>query len=116
MISFLVAIVFVVLTAPAWIVIGLIRGFVTFVVEIFGKGWWLVENTFLAEYKLPVGDVVVTIFIIPINAVWQGVVSFFQTLGAFWDWSRYDHPWWAFFICLALCLFYVVYSSNRSRS
>ena len=116
MLSFLVAIVFIVLTAPAWAVIGTIRGIFTFVIEFFDKGWWLIENTFFIEYTLPAGDVIVTIFAVPINAVWQGFVAFFQTLGAFWDWSRYDHPWWAFFICIAICFFYLLYSSNRSRS
>ena len=115
MITFLVALTFVTLTAPAWIFIGLIKGAFTFVVEFIGKGLWLIKNTFFVEYKLDAADVFILIFAVPINAFWQGLVSFFGTLGSFWDWAKYDHPWWAFFICFGLYFFYFVYLTNKSK-
>lgn len=115
MISFIVATAFIILTTPAWIAVGVIKGLFIFIVEFVSKGWWLIKNTFFVEYKLGAGDVLVSIFAVPINAIWQGLVTFFGTIGSFWDWARYDHPWWAFFICLGLSFLYFFYLPSRSR-
>lgn len=115
MISFIVATAFIILTTPAWITAGVIKALFIFVFEFLSKSWWLIKNTFFVEYKLGAGDILVSVFVVPINAIWQGLVAFFGTLGAFWDWARHDHPWWAFFICLGLGFFYFVYLPSKSR-
>ena len=107
MISFLVAIAFTILTSPVWLIIGFLNGLFTSIVELFSKVWWLIKNTLIIEHTLPAEDAMVAIIAIPFYAIWKGIVAFFSTLESFWDWARYEHTLWAFFICLGLTLIYI---------
>ena len=45
----------------------------------------------------------------------KAVISFFDTVSYFWDFARYDHPWWAFFISIALGVFLIAVASSEEK-
>ena len=108
MISFFVALAFTFLTIPVWVIIGTIKGVFIFLYEFASKAFWLIKNTLLIEQSISFWDSAPLIIVIPLRALWLGLLGFTSTLGSFWDWARYGHPWWAFLICIGLTIFYVI--------
>ena len=108
MISFLVALAFTCLTIPLWIIVGTIKAVFIFLYEFASKTIWLIKNTLLIEHTMSFWDAAPLIIAIPIRALWLGLLGFISTLGSFWDWARYDHPLWAFLICIGLTIFYMI--------
>ena len=100
MLSFLVALIFICTTFPVWFFAGLFWGFGMFLLEIVSKTWWVFKSDLDAENTLA------AIVIVPFYAAWSGLTAFWSLPSAFWDWARYDHPWLAFFISLALLSWY----------
>ena len=49
---------------------------------------------------------------VPSLSAYEGIAAAFSPMSLFWNFARYDHPWWAFLITIVLILFYIK-ASNR---
>lgn len=93
MLAFIGAVIFTVTTLPVWFTVALFWGVLMFVV-----------STFEALLMLTSSPDVDSLLNVLIHPFYQAFESFTDIPTAFWDFARYDHPWWAAIISfLAVC-------------
>ena len=61
-------------------------------------------------------DYVVLYILKLFEGLWDAVISVFDPLSFFWNFARYDHPWWAFFISVALLIFEIAIASSEGKN
>ena len=101
---FVFAVWFIVVTFPIWFVLGSITIPIIAVIKFFGY----LSKVFAGYFKYGEyidGILALIIFAIPIS-IWDGIVAFFDPVSFAWNFARYDHPFWAFFISLCLTIYY----------
>jgi hypothetical protein len=113
---FLLALLFIGVTAPFWAIIGLVWSVLLFLwadlrlviglLLVFSSsifGWPGDGNITTAMFA----DNLLQCFFMYLLGLWDAVISFFDPVGYLWDFARYDHPWWALFISIALGIFWI---------
>jgi hypothetical protein len=100
---FVFAVWFTAVTFPIWFVLGSIYGLIIAVIKGIGYISQIIGGYFkYGEYG---EGMLALLFVIPI-AIWDGMKAFLNPVSFAWDFARYDHPVWAFFISLCLTIFY----------
>ena len=94
-IKFLVGLAFIILTAPIWVIIGIIWGILVFIGTIIQSILYLIKYSNFGEF-----------FAYILYAFYKGFIEIFSPMSFLWQFSRYDHSWWAFFISIALFVIY----------
>ena len=92
MLIFIISLGFILLSLPIWVIIGLIKGFIDFLIFLASNYFWVFQQNFLVEYKLPVRDTFAAIFAIPFMAFWDGLKGFSKPLKYLWNFSN-ENPY-----------------------
>ena len=104
MISFLVSLIFVILCFPIWLVLGVLNGLLDGLLFLISKSFWVFEQNFLVEHQLPLSDSVVSIFVVPLMAIWKSIEGFFDPMCGLWAFSRDQNPVLMFLVCFVLMI------------
>jgi hypothetical protein len=121
---FLLALLFIAETAPVWIFCGLAWSYLLLCwallrlafglplgVVSYVTGW---PDMGFHNFSQFFDYVVLHIFKL-FEGLWDAVISFFDPLSFFWNFARYDHPWWAFFISVVLIFWIAIASSGKKK-
>ena len=92
MLIFIISLGFILLSLPIWVIIGLIKGFIDFLIFLASNYFWVFQQNFLVEYKLPVRDTFAAIFTIPFMAFWDGLKGSSKPLKYLWNFSN-ENPY-----------------------
>ena len=99
---FMIAVWFISVTIPIWIILGSLYGIFIAVISFFGyvsKSFTYISYDFLE-------GLLVLFVASPLMAIWDGLKAFFDPVSYAWDFARYDHPFWAFLISFCLTIYY----------
>jgi|AACY02.1.fsa_nt_gi hypothetical protein len=122
---FLLALLFIGVTAPVWAFCGLAWAFLLWNWAFLRAGFGLLLG--LVSYVTGWPDMgfhkfsqffdYVVLHILKLfEGLWDAVISVFDPLSFFWNFARYDHPWWAFFISVALLIFEIAIASSEGKN
>ena len=101
---FVFAVWFIVVTFPIWFVLGSITIPIIAVIKFFGYLSQILGGYF--KYGEYITGILALIFGAIPMAIWDGIVASFDPVSFAWNFARYDHPFWAFFISLCLTIYY----------
>lgn len=112
MIAFIFAVLFMLVSCPIWIILGFIWGILYFIYFFFRAAFAVIQQTFFCTWCMEAHEAILSALFVPLVAAYEGIAAAFSPMSFFWNFSRYDHPWWAFLITIVLILFYSR-ASNR---
>ena len=99
---FIFAVWFISVTIPIWLILGSLYGIFIAVISFFGyvpKAFTYISYEFW--------DGLLVLFVAsPFMAIWDGLKASIKPVSYCWDFARYDHPFWAFFISIVLSSIY----------
>jgi hypothetical protein len=99
---FIIAVWFISVTIPIWIILGPLYGIYIAVISFFGyvpKAFTYISWEFW--------DGLLALFVVsPLMAIWDGLKASIKPVSYCWDFARYDHPFWAIFISIVLSIIY----------
>ena len=110
LILFILAIVFIICTSPIWLSLGFIWGLVVFVSKSVSY-CFQVYSEFFKNDNFEEGFF--ALLFVPLVALWDGFRAFFSPVSIAWNFSRYDHPFWALIISICLTVFYLVFLDKQ---
>ena len=106
---FVFAVWFIVVTSPLWFILGSITIPIIAVIKFFGYFSEILGGYF--KYEEYADGMLALLIAIPVS-FWDGIKAFFDPVSYAWDFARYDHPFWAFFISFCLTIIYANSSKN----
>ena len=112
MVAFIFAVLFMLVSCPLWIILGFSWGILYFIYFFFRAALAVVQSTFFCNLCEEVHWAILAALGVPFVAAYEGIAAAFSPMSIFWNFARYDHPWWAFLITIVLILFYIR-ASNR---
>ena len=104
LILFILAVVFTICTSPIWLFLGFVWSLIVFVSK-FVSYCFQVYTTFFANDNFFEGFFCSSFC--SFYSTVGGFISFFSPLSIAWNFSRYEHPFWALLISLCLTIFYI---------
>lgn len=84
---------------------GIIKFLLTIIAFIIGLGVSIFTSDGLPIEKLLFKLLGAVISLI--QSLWDALISSFDPVSYFWEFSRYEHNWWAFFISIVLSIFWL---------
>ena len=108
MVAFIFAVLFMLVSCPLWIILGFSWGILYFIYFFFRAAFAVIQQTFFCTWCMEAHEAIFSALFVPLLSAYEGIAAAFSPMSFFWNFARYDHPWWAFLITAVLSLLYAL--------